>query len=360
MLHKRNPLRILGSVTAGLLIIILIPAVGIQLDRYVLRRNADRLLTDLKSLEMRRSTFEDAQRVRDGWDGHVHGEGPCDAYSCDLSIQLGDFLERHLTFFVTHQRAGLAYRLLGGRPARIDSYVRVRKNIVWGKGIEAWIAGPWSRQRDGTRFYWTLIGRAKSGLPEGISSLHPEYSVGSPSGCSGCSEAHVIFTPYADPSDVNRLMDINFSCLTRWKACQTKAEILPTAWNEAMGESRKQRNSKQPCASGVARVLSRVAARVAIGRVVKSDVSSNQGEVSLALAQDLKPGDFRSAPTRFSIPMFPEARLNRQYILFFDRPKTSRPDDNYRGCDFVPATAENILAARSGVAEECQDQSVCR
>jgi hypothetical protein len=94
--------------------------------------------------------------------------------------------------------------------------------------------------------------------------------MGTPGGCTFCQEAHVIFTPYADPGDVRRLMDINFSCLTSWHPCETKADILPTAWNEYMAQGKVANDSvKQKCSPDVIRVLSRESKRVAIGEVTK-------------------------------------------------------------------------------------------
>jgi hypothetical protein len=40
---------------------------GTRLDNYALQRRAERLLVDIRSLELRRSTFSDAQSVADRW-----------------------------------------------------------------------------------------------------------------------------------------------------------------------------------------------------------------------------------------------------------------------------------------------------
>src|ERR1700676_911538 len=206
---------VVSWVVAGLCVPVLILAVGVRVDQYLLRRNAERLLTDLKSLEMRKSTYRDARQVIDGCNEEMHQEGPCRPYWCDVRISLGDFLVRHEMLFADHQRLEYVYQLLGGRPARIDGFVRVRKDIVWGKGIIANIVSDSMLDQDGGFYYLSLIGRAQSGSPDVISSLHPEYGVGSPGGCTFCLEGHVVFTPYADPVDVTRLMVIGLSCLTR-------------------------------------------------------------------------------------------------------------------------------------------------
>ena len=103
--------RVLGWVIAGLCVIVLIRAVAIRVDQYLLRRNAERLLADLKSLEMRRSTYQDARQVIDRWDDSMRQEGPCQPYWCDVRISLGDFFERHQAFFMNHQTLVYMYQL---------------------------------------------------------------------------------------------------------------------------------------------------------------------------------------------------------------------------------------------------------
>jgi hypothetical protein len=200
-----------------------------------------------------------------------------------------------------------------------------------------------------------LIGRAESGSPHHISRLHPEYAVGSPSGCYGCLEAHVVFTPYADPADVRRLMDINFSCLTRWHPCQKQEDILPTGWNAATAEGNSEKTAAQrPCGPEVVRVLSRESLRVAIGTVTTSETASGKGTVRVD--EDLKPGDFRFAPKEYSFvrPLRGRERLRGRYILFFEY-LHSDPFERNSTCWPLPASAENMIAARRGLAETWLD-----
>src|ERR1035437_641349 len=124
MPQTRRLFRVVGWVVTGLCLIVLILAVAIRVDQYLLRRNAERLLVDLKSLEMRKSTYRDARLVIDRWSEEMHQDGPCQPYLCDARISVGDFFVRHRELFANHQRLayglGYVYRLLGGRPAIID------------------------------------------------------------------------------------------------------------------------------------------------------------------------------------------------------------------------------------------------
>jgi len=78
------------------------------------------------------------------------------------------------------------------------------------------------------------IGTSETPRRRGIDPYHPTYAISWPSGCYGCTEISVSFTPAASPSDVHRLSQVNFSCLTRWlEPCRERADIMPAAWAEA-------------------------------------------------------------------------------------------------------------------------------
>jgi hypothetical protein len=349
--------RALGNLIAGLAAAILVGAVGIHVDHYFLRRDAERLLLDLKSLEMRKSTYRDARRVIDQWYDDVHQEGACAPYWCDVQISLGGFFERHPFFFASRPHAVYLYQLLGGRPAEIRGFIRVRNNIVWGKGIGAYVASDFIREPNGGWLFFTLIGRAGSGSPGVIVAPHPEYRVGQPGGCTGCTEGYVTFTPYANPADVARLMDINFSCITRWYPCKTQADILPTAWNEAVAEEPIQENAGQSCTPDMIRVLGRESTRVAIGTVIKVQKSSGYEEITVTLSEDLKRRDLLRGSKEYSSshPLPVKEKVGERYIVFLAGANSTYDVSPYRACDLVPASLENIEITRRGITENWQD-----
>jgi hypothetical protein len=131
--QTREILRVFAWVVAGLCVIVLTPAAAIRVDQYRLRRNAERLLADLKSLEVRKSTYHDARKGMDRCRGSTLRQGPCESNRCDVEIGAGDFFEHHTAFFMHHERLARVWRVLGGRPAVIARSFRVRKNIVWVK-----------------------------------------------------------------------------------------------------------------------------------------------------------------------------------------------------------------------------------
>jgi hypothetical protein len=355
--------RVFAWVIAGLCVIVLTPAAAIRVDQYLLRRNAEHLLADLKSLEVRKSTYPDARRVIDRWNASAHQQSPCEPNRCDVEIGAGDFFDHHREFFIHHQKLMQVWRILGGRPTLIDGYIRVRRDVVWGKGIRAVVFSHSTRYEGDIN----LVGRMGTGSPGFVSPLHPEYEVGIGRDTIDAVGAYADFTPYADPADVRRLMDIDFSCLTRWRSCRTGADIAPSAWSEATAEREKRatRNSAElPCNPGIVRVLARESRRAVIGEVGRIELypgpfgDSSLANVKLLLRDDLKRCNFgflsELKDYSFSEPLPVKERIGERYILFFrysDRPYL----DEDRACALLPATDENLKAVGRGVAEDWAD-----
>jgi len=224
---------------------------AIQVQQHLLGIRAERLLSDIRALELRKSTWSDAQKVFTHWGAWGHYDGSCVASKCDYQIELGDF------FFYSRRRfvgtfipfgpwARRAYGFLGLRPIQVNANVLVRDCLVWGKGFSLFVEvppelGP-SAPFGGNGY--TLIGSSQSVsrfVPAGYWPqlvVHPEYTVMTPGGCTGCLSVDVRFTPFADPSDVARLMDFNLSCLTRRKPCRDKADIMPSAWRQYIADGK--------------------------------------------------------------------------------------------------------------------------
>ena len=363
-------LKRLAWVIAGLGFAALTAVGAIRANQYLLRWKAERLLADLKSLEMRKSTYQDARLVIDRWKGSMRAEGSCLPSRCDVEIGITDFFGRHQEFFTQHRKVMRTWRLLGGRPSEIDGYIRVRRGVVWGKGIRVIIL-VYSEGDD-----LNLAGRMGTGSPDFVSPLHPEYDVGVGRHTTGSftAGAYADFTPYADPADVNRLTDIDFTCLTRLHSCQTGADIAPAAWHEATDEQKRssEKSTGRLCGSDVIRVLARESRRAVIGEVSRvstyarlydhSNSASNDpsdfAQVAILFKDDLKPSGPRSLSAiqnyTFNEPLPAKEKVGDRFILFF-RYEHKLYLDDYRACDFLPATKENMEAVRHWAAEDWED-----
>ena len=244
---RRRILRLFGWLVSSLVLLIALIAGAIRLDQYLLRWRAERLQSDIRLLELRRGTYDDARQLESRWLNYTK-EGVCKPYWCDLQIVLNNTSSRHLEFLLNHLAVRAIYHRLGGRVAGTYAFIRVRDNLLWEKSISLGIE-TLTIEPDGRRVeYWLAGSIGTDDHFTWVSARHPEYQIGGPNACTSCREGWVYFTPFADPQDVLRLTDLNFACLTRWRHCAEQADILPTAWKELR---KKQRNADKTVATRV-------------------------------------------------------------------------------------------------------------
>jgi hypothetical protein len=237
-----------------------------QVEQHLFRRRAELLLSQLQSLELRKTSWEDAKNQFQHWGPNREFDEHCDSHKCSLKITLNQFV----LGFVTQRnlfeklddyfrwRLKLAYdqgafvraefQLLrlymraGGRPARFIANIGMRDEVVWSEGISVWVE-TFAHPADlpgNENFEFTLIADIRSvphfahySGPTRIPAqliLHPNFEIDRPGGCTYCVEGWVKFTPYAAREDVYRLMKLDLSCLTQWYPCVTQSDIMPGAW----------------------------------------------------------------------------------------------------------------------------------
>lgn len=232
MSHPQKFVRFFRAGALGILVVFLFAIVLIQIEQHVLRRRAERLLSDIRSLEINRATLSDAQNLDRKWKSFAHFDGNCMEAECKLEILWKDLYFRHIgIFFKTH--ALHAFLVAGGRPELILARVKVERGLVSGKGFHVVLVAPASQAPE-IDFGLLADAYSDSELSKNSRLLptHPDYIVGKPDGCDGpCREVYFLFSPSADPATVNRLMQFDLSCLTRWiRPCRTEGDIMPSAW----------------------------------------------------------------------------------------------------------------------------------
>jgi hypothetical protein len=309
-------------------------------DQYVLRSRAERLLSDVRSLELRKSTYADVRRLEDRWLDESK-EAVCRPSWCDLQISVGNVGAWHLTFLLNHLAIRAIYHGLGGRVAEAGSFLRVRDNLLWGKGIGLAIE-TLSTESDGRNVEYALEGNI--GTDDHftwVSARHPEYQIGGPTACTSCREGWVKFTPFADPQDVLRLTDLNLACITGWRHCTEQADILPTAWKELRAEAAEGALQWSRLRTPIMiRVLSRQAHCIDLVKIIKLE---HAGAVPLMTLRRL-PGSVPQCAEQwqeFPLPVDPLDGFHLgDRLLVLD-------GGTYR----APATAENLSAAQLGAGE---------
>jgi hypothetical protein len=228
-------------------------------------------MTEVQSIELRKTTWHEALAQFQGWGANRELSKQCNSHECSFHVQLNEFVfdfVRRQDLFVKlddyfRWRLKLSYDMgpftrmaefffraylrFGGRPSQIDANVGMRDGIVWSKGILLQIEAfghpvDWSANEP---FEFSLLAGAHSVSRFGYSNgqlfnpqlaLPPNYMIGRPSGCSVCVAAWTKFTPYADSADISRLMQFDLSCFTRWHSCVTQGDIMPVAWAQYLAE----------------------------------------------------------------------------------------------------------------------------
>jgi hypothetical protein len=335
--------RSLAWFLAAVLTSILLLGAAIRVDQYVLRDRAERLQSDICSLELRKSTFADVRRLEDRWFDNTK-EKVCRPSWCDLDISLNNTGARNLEFLLNHLALRAIYHSLGGRVAGVHAFIQVRDNILWGKGIGLGIE-TLHTEPDGRRVEYELVGSVGTDSAPWVRARHPEYQIGRPSACTSCVDGWVKLTPFADPRDVLRLTDLNFNCITRWRRpCTEQADILPAAWKELRAEMAEgAEDDPNPCTPAIIRSLSRQTHRLELLEVIKLKPDPNLPLMTVRRP----PGSMPQRPYQwqeFDLPAdltgLGVVHLGEQFLMF----------DN-GACRAVPATEENLKAARLGAAE---------
>jgi hypothetical protein len=356
-------------------IVLLAAFAVVRTSQLVLRRRAEALFADIRTLELRKSSFEDAQTVIQHWKGMAEFDGPCNQARCFVSIQLTGGGWRFLETVLPNKIAMRSYTLLGGRPGRATAAIKVLNNVIWSKSYSISLFTPPYGEHFGGNSY-ALIGDARtvsSFLPVLSPPLqHPNYLVGRPGGCEGCLEAYAMFTPYADPSDISRLMQFNFACITNWHPCHEPSELMPNAWTEYARESAESPSppEKTTCSQDRVEMLGRDSENVAVADLVSShpqEFSGEQAEVlTLRLANRLKRSEFwdvgttREVVAFEGIVAFPDADLSsvlvpgRRFVLMFSKNGRSgeKPGIRLDRCGLDLFTEQNLAMIQRRVRED--------
>ena len=337
---RRWILRPLAWLFVGVLLVTLLLGGAIRLDQYVLRWRGERLQSDIRALELRESTYADARRLEDRWFDNVKG-GVCRPSWCDLQILLGNVVDRHMEFFVNHPVVFSIYHRLGGRAAGVGAFIHIRDSLLWGKGIGLSIE-TFETEPDGRHVQYQLEGNiGTQDRLTWISHRHPEYVVGRPTGCLGCKDGWVEFTPFADPQDVLRLTDLNFACITRWKQCTEQADILPTAWKEVRAEVPEWTlDGWWRCTPAMIRVVSRQTHHVDLVKVIKLELGLPVPSMTVRRLSRV-PFQLENWWPEFPLVVDPSDNIHvgDKLLVFED------------GCQTAPATTENMQAAQLGASE---------
>ena len=214
-------LRVTG---VGVLVLVAGLAAFVQVQQHLLRWRAERLLADIREIQMGKSTWADAQRLMDRWGKWGGYQGSCTSERCEYHIRLKDILQekdRSSYGYLLHP-----YYLLGGRFATVGARIQVKNGAIWTKSFYAEVFSPAPIPFFGDGDYF-LIG--ETGGPNSELDTDKDLDVFLPI-CTGCKMIDVEFSPFADSESVNRLLDFRLSCLTSVLVCRQPSDLMPAAW----------------------------------------------------------------------------------------------------------------------------------
>jgi hypothetical protein len=269
MIVSRFLKKFLMNAAIGAFASLIVVLLASQIGQYMFRRRAERLLTQLQLLELGKVSWQQAQFQLKDWDKEIEPDRQCNQTECSeqivltepawiftprpIFLRLDDYLRWRLK--LTYSQGPFSwmaqhvvlpgYMLMGGRPARTVATVGMRDGVVSSLGFFVGVE-TYRHYNPGGWFEYTLVADMRSvprfdvferNMNGAQLTLHPNYLINRPSGCEGCKEAYVYFTPSADPADVLRLVQPNLSCLTRIRPCLDEIDIMPVAWKEYLAEN---------------------------------------------------------------------------------------------------------------------------
>ena len=214
----------------------------VHVSEIITRDRSERLLAEMRELQVGKSTWADLQSIRTRWGKWGDYEGSCTEQHCAYTVSFadvpGDWRFSTLASFLGH-----------GHMARVFLRVSLDKELVKQTSFELWVQVPkgygsrWERngpQDPGYIPYSTgeykLIAKASSFAkltplccywPDPVP--HPTYVLTRPSGCEGCLAIWTEFLPQASSEDQLRLTNFNLGCITSWKPCADEEDIMPSA-----------------------------------------------------------------------------------------------------------------------------------
>jgi hypothetical protein len=249
MVYKKVILRIFRVAGLAALAVALLTFMAVQIQQWMLRWRAERLMADMHRIRLYQSTWADAQRLMNRWGTWGHYDGSCTAESCryeidlmDASWQSWDGGRRGIgNWLLRHHAPYVLYHWLGGRYAIVHYAFIVQDGTIW--RTSTWVnisVAPEFLDKDDFDYVLIVGAKSKQALRQSEGSgwvlgrdeqlaEHPYYKAGRPGGCEGCLMAGITYSAHTPQSEIVRLTSFDFSCLTRLISCKRPEDLLPVA-----------------------------------------------------------------------------------------------------------------------------------
>ena len=337
----------------------------------IFQYKAEVLLHRIQTLELRKSTWQDAEILRDEYSGHIQrfGRGPCDSSRCDFSIELGHS-SGLLPDKLWKRIWTLAWNLAGGRWTEINASVTVRNGVVLGKSFHVMVPhrkGYALLASAATVRGWPLSGR-RLNVPD------PNIGFGAPGGCEVCEAIYANVTPFASAADIRDAFTFDLSCIGgTLRACTSVGRLMPVAaqhvYRHRSESEIENEMSKEPppWTPAIVRRLGRDACSVAVVETIGVRIAGSETSAPIVAFRTLKElkGDLVDGRQR-NYRCSSRRQLERSGVRLIgyrsgvEPPKKGTAviafwDDFGDVRAFVPATEENLTEAKQGIVEDSID-----
>jgi hypothetical protein len=233
--------RILGRLLVGLVAVAVLALSVAEVSTRISRRRAERLLHDLRQLQVGKSTFEDARAVIVGHGGGVppYDHSGCSAAHCTFVVGLTHYplLTRLWGRYSSIEAEYYALRALpplglqdweSGADVRVDGGIVTHIGYrVFVRGSGGWVLG-----------YIAVEDRAAAKHLRDLMGQRPYYvhwfNITTVGGGEGIQST---LTPQANAEERNHAYDFNYDCLTRVGGCTSLCQIAPLAFADYVKET---------------------------------------------------------------------------------------------------------------------------
>lgn len=362
-----------------------------QASQWLFRKRAEALLGDIKSLQLNRSSWSDAQKLMTRWGSWGGWYGNCKSEDCSYSIQI-----YHLPLvypaFVFEEGPHIGARILqsvGLRSAAVSARFHVVHGVVTNKGfrysvalpVSQWITpggGFWLKDRIGSTYWPTLDVAFREAAKLGDSNpytiaMHPNRSL-----IHRRTILEVQFTPEEAAEKQAALTDMRFYCITRWLACSDRGELLPAA---AMEDDTDSQQWQKATANGSPRSVcpaiqfrAREEQDVFVAKIVSDQAAQRPANTRFnsldkwltyaRVEEVLKDGDHvgvgdvllvtvfcRDDEAKCSRPL-PGTRVILAGMIFLGTSNSGVLNFDGGNCGIIEATPRNVAEAQKGVKED--------
>lgn len=371
----------------AILVFLVIVWLAAQGRQWLFRTRSERLLADIKALNLNHSTWSDAQRMMDRWGKWGYWQGDCNAQHCEYTIDLDDLLPDAPTFVYVDGLHIVArvFDHLGLRSSWASARFTVVQNVVTNKSFRMSVALPFRDWGVPNGTYWPSLDAEFSEAAK-LSFDNPHYRDVRPN--HAFVQRRILlrtgFTPEETPEEQAALMDLRLDCVTRWFPCRSRSELSPRAeqemqmerhdWDheEKEGRETQEHNRFTPTCFPTVEIRAREEHDVLLGDVMRASIEPDRSvdhprafvwKIDIRLIQLLKgraPGPVGSIIS-VSEPSKPTPTPSGAPWPFRRVVVTGMTAEHWRGhnlvvypgdCGVVEASPENLAAVLQGVKDD--------